>query len=82
MGNGSDAINNYQKNEKKWKRDLKALKNQRKIIFSMDKKSGLRREHKKIKKIKEKSSKKCSYSSSNSSSSDSDSGSSLFSDSE
>ena len=44
----------YNKSESKWKKDLKALNKQNKMLFSISKKSGLRREIKNIKKIREK----------------------------
>ena len=50
---------------KKWKKELKSLKNQNKIIYSIADKFGLRRELKNIKNIKYKASKKRSNSSSN-----------------
>ena len=79
LGNRSDSVNYYKKSKHKQKRELKSLNKQNKMIFSMAKKSGLRRE---IKNIKGKYSEKRSYSSSDSSISDSGSGSSLSSDSE
>ena len=65
LGNSSYAFKHYQKTEKKWKRDLKDLKKQNKILFSMFKRLGSHRELKKIKKIKTKAYTKSSYSSSN-----------------
>ena len=57
MVSSNNAVQHYKKSEKKWKKDLKALKNQNNIIYSISKKSGLRREIKKTKKIREKASK-------------------------
>ena len=81
LGNRYDAINSYKNSEHKWKKDIKALKNKNKMIFSIDMKSISRRELNNIKKIKAKASKKCSYYISGSSISDSDSDYSLSSDS-
>ena len=67
LGNRADAVKYYHKTEKKWKQELKSLKNQKKIIFIMANKSVSRREIKKIKKIKTNSYRKRSYSSSGSS---------------
>ena len=66
----ADAVKYYQKIEKSFKRDLKALKKQNKMLFSMAKRSGLRRELKKTKNINSKAYKKCIYSSSYISTSD------------
>ena len=52
----------YKNFENKWKKELKAIRKQKKIIYSIAKKSGLRRE---IKKIRAKYSKKTSVSSIN-----------------
>lgn len=81
LGNRDDSVKNYKKSEHKWKRELKSLNNQNKMLYSIAKKSGSSRELKNIKKIKAKASKKCSYSISGSSISDSDSDYSLSSDS-
>ena len=54
----AEAVNQYKKSESKRRKELKALNNQNKIIFSITKKSGSRSERKKIKKIREKASKK------------------------
>ena len=77
MGSRTDAVKQYHKYEKKWKKDLKALKKQNKIIYSIAKKSGSRHDIKKIKNIRAKYSKKTSDSSSD----DLDSDSSLARDS-
>ena len=60
----------YKKSEK-WKKDLKALKKQNKMLYRIPKKSGLRCETKNIKNIRAKASKKGSDSSSDDSESDS-----------
>ena len=79
LGNRTDVIKNCKKYEHKWKRELKSLKKQNKMLFSIANRSGLCRE---IKNIKSRYSTKRSYSSSNSSRSDSNSNYSLSSDSE
>ena len=76
----ADALNYYKKCEHKCKKELKALRKQKKMLFIISKKSISCRELKKIKKIRAKASKKCSYSSSDSLSSESDYDSSLSSD--
>ena len=50
--------------KKKWKKDLKALKNHNKMLYRIAKKSGPRREIKNIKKIRAEASKKTIVSSS------------------
>ena len=50
----ADTMNQYKKSEKKWKKDLKALNNQKKIINNISNKSGSCREVNNIKKIWEK----------------------------
>ena len=64
----TDAVKQYNKSEKKWKKDLKYLKKKNKMLYSIAKKSGSRCEIKNTKKIRSTASKK----SSNSSSDDSD----------
>ena len=64
----ADTMKHYKKSEKKWRKDLKALKNQSKIIYSISNKYGLRCEIKNIKKIWAKDSKKFRHYSSGSSS--------------
>ena len=64
IGSRTHSVQQHKKSEKKCKKDLKSLKNQNKMLYSISKKSGLRREIKKIKKIREKASKKTSISSS------------------
>ena len=49
LGDRDSAVNHYKKSEQKWKKYLKALKKQNKILYSISKKSGLRRELKDIK---------------------------------
>ena len=68
MGNSADTVKKYKTSEKKWKKDLKYIKKQNKIICSISKKSGSRREIKDINNIQEKYSKKGHQSSSSSSS--------------
>ena len=59
LGNRANSVNHYQKTEDNWKKDMKALKKQNKMLLIMAKKYGLRREIKKVKKIKAKSSYNC-----------------------
>ena len=68
----TDSLKQYKRSENKRKKELKSLKKQNKILYSITKKSG---SHREIKKIREKDSKKTI----NSSSDDSDSNSSLAS---
>ena len=63
----------YLKTEKKWKRELKDIKKQNKMLFIMAKRSGSRHELKSINNVRAKSSKKHGYSISDSSSRDYDS---------
>ena len=65
LGNKYKAVKQFKKSKNKWKKELKALKNQNKILYSIAKKSGLRHKLKNIKNIKAKVSKKRSYSSTN-----------------
>ena len=60
----TDTVKQYKKSENKWKKGLKALKKQNKMLYSIANKSDLRCEIKKIKKIRGKASKKGSDSSS------------------
>ena len=71
MGSRNDAVKQYKKSENKWKKELKYLKNQNKMIYSIANKSGSRREIKNINNIRAKYSKKTSKSSSDDSNSDS-----------
>ena len=73
MGSRSDTVKQYKKSEK-WKRDLKALKKQKKMLYSSAKGSGSPRDIKKIQKIREKDFNKSRHFSSNYSGDDSDSG--------
>ena len=58
LGNKDEAVKQFKKFKNKWKKELKALKKQNKTLYSIFKKSGLRRELKNIKNIKAKVSKK------------------------
>ena len=64
MGSLTDAVKQYKKYENKWKKELKYLKNQNKMLYIIANKSGWRREIKKINKILSKASKNGSDSSS------------------
>ena len=55
-GSRNHAVQQHKKYEKKWKKKLKALKKQNKILYSISKESGSRREIQKIKKIRKKAS--------------------------
>ena len=79
LGNRADAVKQYKKSEHKWKKYLKLLKKQNKMVYSIAKKSGSRLELKKINNINTKVSMKSSYYSSDSSRIDLDSDSSLSS---
>ena len=74
MGSRDDNVKQHKKSENKWKKGLKYLKKQNKMLYSIAKKSSSRRE---IKKIWGKASKKGCHYSSDSSSDYSESGSSL-----
>ena len=81
--NRDDSVKHYNKYEHKRIKDLKALKNNNKITYSIARKPVLRCELKNTyQNIKAKDSKKCSYSNSKSSSSGLDPNSSLFRDSD
>ena len=58
MGSRDEDVKQYKKSKNKRKKELKDLKNQNKMLYSIAKKTGLRREINKIKKIKAKSCKK------------------------
>ena len=58
LDNRADAVNQFKNYEHKYKKELKALKKHIKNLYRISKKSGLRRELKKIKNIKNKASKK------------------------
>ena len=60
IGSITDALKQYKKYENKWKNELKALKNQNKMLYIIANKSGSLRE---IKNIRAKSSKKTGNSS-------------------
>ena len=55
MGSRDEAVKRYKKSESKRKKELKALKKQNNMLFSIANKSGSRRD---IKKIRDKSSKR------------------------
>ena len=80
--NRADDIKHYNKSGHKWRKEMKYLKKQNKMLYIIAKKSGLRRELKKIKNIRAKASKKRRYSSSDSSSSGLDYDSYVSSDSD
>ena len=69
--NRACAVKHYHKTEKNWKGGMKYFRKEKKMIYSMTKKSGSHHDIKNIKKIHKKASKKCSYSSSDVYSSDS-----------
>ena len=69
QGNRDYAVNHYKNSEHKWKKKMKALKKQNKILYRIAKKSVSRNELKKIKNIKAKASKMHRYYISDSSSS-------------
>ena len=64
MGSRNNYVQQYNKSENKWNKDLKYLKNQNKMLYIIAKKSGSHREINKINNISTKSSKKTSDSSS------------------
>ena len=61
LGNRADAVNQYKNSEHKWKKELKALKNQNKMLYSIAKNFGSRRELKNINNIKAEAYKKRRY---------------------
>ena len=65
VGRRADTVKHYKKSEKKWKKYLKALKKQTKMLYIIAKKSGSRHE---IDKIGSKCSKKSMHNSTSSSS--------------
>ena len=77
MGISYEAMKQWKKSENKWKKDLKAIKKQNNIIYSIAKNNGSRREIKKIQKTKAKAYNKRRYYSSDSFSDKSDSNYSL-----
>ena len=82
MGNRAEAVKHYKKSKNKWKKELKDINEQKKMLFSNSNKSGLRRELKNTKKIRAKGYKKRCDSSSDYSSDNSDPNSSLASNSD
>ena len=58
MGSRADTVKQYHKYEKKWKKELKALK-KKNMLFSIANKFGLFCEFKKIKNIRTASKKRC-----------------------
>ena len=82
MGSRDEAMKQYKKSGSKWKKELADLKKQNKMLYSIAKKSGSSREVKKIKKIRNKASKRRCDDSRNSSSDKSDSNYSLSGDSD
>ena len=76
MGSKTDYVKQYKSSKIKWNKELKALRNENKMLYSIVKKSGLRRDINKINNFRAKSSKKTNVSSSD----DLDSDSSLASD--
>ena len=63
MGISTEAVKQYKRPKHKWKKELKYPKKKNKIISRIAKKSSSRRELKKIKKLKDKASRKrCDYS--------------------
>ena len=64
IGGSNNSVQQHKKSEKKWEKDLKAIKKQNKILYIIAKKSGSRREIKKINNIRGGYSKKTSVSSS------------------
>ena len=52
VGSRVYTVKHYNKSKKKWKKDLKYLKKQNKILYSIDNKLGSRREIKNIKKTR------------------------------
>ena len=76
------SVKQYQKSEKKWKNELKALKKKNNMLFDMSKKLVSRCELKTIKNIPAKEPKKYGSSGSNSSSSNYDYPSPLVTESE
>ena len=81
MGSSSEDVKQYKNSDSKCKKDLNALKNHNKILFSITKNFGSRRELKNTKKIRAKASKQRCNSSIDSSSDESDSNYSLSRDS-
>ena len=49
LGNRNSAVKQFHKSEKKWKRELKSLKKQKKMLYIME---NIYRTHREMKKIK------------------------------
>ena len=64
IGSRNHAMKQHNKSENKWKKDLKSLKKHNKMLYSISKKSGSRREIKNINRIRSEASKKTGVSSS------------------
>ena len=77
----AEDVKQYKKSEINCKKELKSLKKQNKMLLSISKNSGSRRELKKIKKIRAKASNNCYNSISDSSGEELNSDSSLSRDS-
>ena len=58
IGSRAEALKQYNHSDSTWKKELKALKNQNKMLYKIAKKSVLCREINNIKKIRAKASKK------------------------
>ena len=71
MGSRDETVKQYKKYKSKWNKEVKALKNQKRMLFSISNKSGSCRELNNIKNIRAKYSKKRCNSSSDNSDSDS-----------
>ena len=82
MGSRAESVTQYKRSESKWKKYIKAIKNQDKMLYSIANKSVSRREIKNIKKIRDKAFKNLCGDSRNSSSDYSDYDSSLSSNSD
>ena len=63
IGGRTHAVQYHNKSENKWKKELKALKNQNNMLYIIAEKSSSRRDIKKIKNIKSEASKKTRVSS-------------------
>ena len=78
LGHRDNVVKQYKTSKQKRKKELKDIRKQNKMFYSISKKSGSRRELKNIKKIKDKASKNHSYSIRDSSINKPYSGSSLY----
>ena len=63
IGSSNHVVKQHKKSENKWKKELKALKKQNKMIYSISKNSVSHREIQKIKNIRKEDSKEKYYSS-------------------